>query len=124
MTFNGYFNRDGSLNSTTGAAAVSDYVNQYEVGVKNGGNLFGGRYTAELTVYRSNFNITTYELSATKCGGAAAGCIIANKYRTMGAEFYGTYRRGPFNLIANLTYNKAEKDARGHLCLCPFGLHS
>ena len=113
MTFNGYFNKDGSLNSTSGAAAVADYVNQYEIGVKNGGFLAGGRYTAELTVYRSNFNITTYELSATKCGGVQTGCIVANKYRTMGAEFYGNYRHGPFSLIANLTYNKAEKMPSG-----------
>jgi outer membrane receptor protein involved in Fe transport len=113
MTFNGYFKSDGSLNSTSGAAAVADYVNQYEVGVKNGGALGGGRYTAELTIYRSNFNITTYELSQTKCGGVATGCIVANKYKTMGAEFYGTYRLGGFNLIANLTYNSAEKMPSG-----------
>lgn len=112
MTFNGYFNADGSMNQK-GAAAVGDYVNQYEVGVKNGGSALGGRYTAELTVYRSNFNITTYELSATKCGGVATGCIVANQYKTMGAEFYGTYRNGPLNLIANLTYNKAKKMPSG-----------
>ncbi|HWU03371.1 MAG TPA: TonB-dependent receptor [Novosphingobium sp.] len=113
MTFNGYFNANGSLNSTTGAAAVADYVNQYEIGVKNRGHLLGGRYTAELTVYRSNFNITTYELSQTKCGGVAGGCIVANRYRTIGAEFYGTYNRGPLSLIANMTYNHAEKEPAG-----------
>ncbi|NBC37120.1 TonB-dependent receptor [Novosphingobium sp. FSY-8] len=113
MTFNGYFNADGSLNSTTGAAAVIDYVNQYEIGLKNRGNVLGGRYTAELTVYRSNFNITTYELSATKCGGVATGCIVANKYKTIGAEFYGTYTRGALSLIANMTYNSADKMPAG-----------
>jgi len=113
MTFNGYFTPSGALNSTSGAAAVSDIVNQYEIGLKNGGNLAGGRYTAELTLYKSNFNITTYELSQTKCGGVATGCIVANKYKTTGAEFYGTYRNGGFTLLTNLTYNKAKKQPSG-----------
>jgi outer membrane receptor protein involved in Fe transport len=113
MTFNGYFTASGGLNATTGAAAVSDIVNQYELGLKNGGNIAGGRYTAELTVYKSNFNITTYELSQTKCGGVSTGCIVANRYKTTGAEFYGTYRNGGFSLLANLTYNKAKKQPAG-----------
>ena len=113
MTFNGYFTPTGQLNATSGAAAVSDIVNQYELGLKNGGSLAGGRYTAELTLYKSNFNITTYELSATKCGGVATGCIVANRYKTTGAEFYGTYRNGGFSLLTNLTYNKAKKQPSG-----------
>ena len=113
LTFNGYFNTNGTLNNTSGAAAVTDNVNQYEIGVKNRGNLGAGRYTVELTAYKSNFNITTYELSATKCGGVATGCIVANKYKTTGLEFYGTYSLGGFSLLANLTYNKAKKQPSG-----------
>ncbi|MEY2942917.1 MAG: hypothetical protein RLY97_931 [Pseudomonadota bacterium] len=118
MSFNGYFNKDGTLNSTTGAAAVADYVNQYEIGLKNRGDLAGGRYTVELTVFKSNFNITTYELNPVKCAPAAA-CIVANKYKTTGFEFFGTYKNGGFNFMANATYNKSKKQPSGTATFAP-----
>ncbi len=113
LTFNGYFNNDGSLNAK-GEAAVSDNVYQYEVGLKNRGNLGAARYTVELTVYSSHFNITTYELSQTICPIVTGSpttftCIVSDKYKTTGAEFYGTLNLGSFSLLANMTYNKAKK---------------
>ena len=114
MTFNGYFNADGTLNSTTGQAAVADYVYQYEIGLKNRGSIGAARYTVELTAYHSHFNITTYELSQTVCPIVTGSpttftCIVSDKYKTTGAEFYGTLNLGGLNLLANMTYNKAKK---------------
>ena len=83
------------------------------MGIKNRGPLFGGRYTAELTLLKGDFKQSTFELSATKCPGGAGGCIIDAKYRSSGAEFYGTYQNGGFSLIGNATYSKAKKAASG-----------
>lgn len=118
MTFNGYFNADGTLNDTTGKAAVADYVYQYEIGLKNRGSIGAARYTIELTAYHSHFNITTYELSQTVCPIVTGSpttftCIVSDKYKTTGAEFYGTLNLGGFNLLANMTYNKAKKQPSG-----------
>ena len=66
MSFSGYFNGEGSL-TAAGSAAVADFVYQDEIGLKNRGSIGDARYTAELTVYKSHFNITTYELSQTVC---------------------------------------------------------
>ncbi|MBU6268329.1 MAG: TonB-dependent receptor [Sphingomonadales bacterium] len=117
MSFNGYFNADGTLN-TAGKTAAADYVYQYEIGLKNRGTIGAARYTVELTLYHSHFNITTYELSQTVCpivtGSATTfTCIVSDKYKTTGAEFYGTLNLGGFNLLANLTYNKAKKQPSG-----------
>ncbi len=113
MTFNGYFNADGTLN-TKGQTAAADYVYQYEVGLKNRGSIGPARYTVELTAFSSNFNITTYELSQTICPIVTGSpttftCIVADKYKTSGAEFYGTLNMGGLSLLANLTYSKSKK---------------
>ena len=113
LTFNGYFNNDGTLNAK-GEAAVSDNVYQYEIGLKNRGDIGAARYTVELTAYHSHFNITTYELSQTICPIVTGSpttftCIVSDKYKTTGAEFYGTLSMGGFSLLANMTYNKAKK---------------
>lgn len=111
MSFSGYFNKDGSLN-TAGQAAVSDQVNQNEIGVKNRGDIGSSHYTVELTAYKSDFNITTYELNPNICGGQGT-CVVSDKYRTTGFEFYGTWKYGPVSVIANATYNQAEKEPVG-----------
>lgn len=114
LTFGGNFNPDGTLN-TAGETAVSDNVYQYEIGLKNRGNIGMAHYTVELTVYSSHFNITTYELNPNVCGplGFSGGtCPISDNYKTKGAEFYGTLRVGGLNLIANMTYNKAKKQSQ------------
>jgi outer membrane receptor protein involved in Fe transport len=112
QTVSGKINADGSLNAAGQTAAV-DVVNQFEVGVKNRGELLGGRYTAEVTLLKGDFKQSTYELTATKCPGGAGGCIIDAKYKSTGAEFYGTYTRGNFQLVGNATYSQAKKAAAG-----------
>jgi outer membrane receptor protein involved in Fe transport len=112
QTLSGKFNADGSLNSN-GLTPSVDFVKQYELGVKNRGELFGGRYTAELTLLKGNFKQSTFELSATRCPGGAGGCIIDAKFKSSGAEFYGTYNLGGFSLFANATYSKAKKAGAG-----------
>jgi len=121
QTFGGKIASDGSL--CTGAMAKAgslgcaadgvtpsvDFVNQYELGIKNRGSLAGGHYTLELTLLKGNFKQSTFELSATKCPGGAGGCIIDAKYKSSGAELYATYMNGPFSLIANATYSKAKQ---------------
>ena len=112
QTVSGKFNADGSLNAAGQTAAV-DFVNQYELGIKSRGNLGAGRYTAELTLLNGDFKQSTYELTATKCPGGAGGCIIDAKYKSSGAEFYGTYQLSRFNLTADATYSKAKKAGAG-----------
>ena len=112
QTVSGKINADGSLNAAGQTAAV-DFVNQYELGIKSRGNLGAGRYTAELTLLKGDFKQSTYELTATKCPGGAGGCIIDAKYKSSGAEFYGTYQLGGFNLAADATYSKAKKASAG-----------
>jgi outer membrane receptor protein involved in Fe transport len=121
QTFGGKFTSTGQL--CTGAQALAgtlgctadgvtpsvDFVNQYEVGVKNRGNIGGGRYSVEFTLLKANFKQSTFELSATRCGGAAGGCIIDSKYRSTGAEFFGTLSFGGFSLVANATYSDSQQ---------------
>jgi outer membrane receptor protein involved in Fe transport len=112
QTVSGKINPDGSL-TEAGRTASVDLVNQYELGVKNRGALFGGHYTAELTLLKGDFKQSTFELSATKCPGGAGGCVIDAKYKSRGAEFYGTYGIGGFSLVANATFSHAEKAGSG-----------
>ena len=112
QTLSGKFNADGSL-TQAGRTASVDFVNQYELGIKNRGHLLGGRYTFELTLLKGNFKQSTYELSATTCPGGAGGCVIDAKYKQSGAEFYGTYSAGGFSLVANATYSRAKKQGAG-----------
>uniref|UniRef100_UPI0025F1363C TonB-dependent receptor domain-containing protein n=1 Tax=Novosphingobium sp. TaxID=1874826 RepID=UPI0025F1363C len=128
QTFGGKIASDGSL--CTGAMASAgtmgctadgvtpsvDFVKQYELGLKNRGDLGGGRYTFELTLLKGNFKQSTFELSATRCPGGAGGCVIDARYKSYGAELYGTYTNGGFTLVGNATYTKATRsgtDATG-----------
>jgi len=117
MTFNGYFTGAGTLDAA-GQAAVTDTVYQYEIGLKNRGSLGAARYTTELTVFYSHFNITTYELSQIICpiitGNATTyTCIESDKYKTAGLESYSTLTLGGLSAIANLTYNKGKEEPVG-----------
>jgi outer membrane receptor protein involved in Fe transport len=122
QTFGGKFTNTGALCTsalvktpgttgctTDGFTPSVDFVNQYEIGLKNRGRIGGGRYSVELSLLKGNFKQSTFELSATRCGGVAGGCIIDSKYRSSGAEFYGTLGFGGFSLVANATYTKAEQ---------------
>jgi outer membrane receptor protein involved in Fe transport len=91
-----------------GVTPSVDFVNQYEIGLKNRGQVGGGRYSVELSLFKSNFKASTFELSATRCPGGAGGCTIDQKFRATGAEFFGTLGFGGFSLVANATYSKAQ----------------
>ncbi|MDE2437275.1 MAG: TonB-dependent receptor [Sphingomonadales bacterium] len=112
QTLSQKFTTSGAL-APAGVSPSVDFVNQYEAGVKTRGDLAGGRFTAELTLLKGNFKQSTFELSATKCNGAAGGCIIDAKYKSYGAEFYGTYQNGGFSLVANATFSKATRASSG-----------
>ena len=121
QTFGGKIASDGSL--CTGAMATAgtlgcladgvtpsvDFVKQYELGLKNRGDLAGGRYSVELTLLKGSFKQSTYELSATRCPGGSGGCVIDARYKSYGLEFYGTYRNGGFSLVGNATWTKATR---------------
>jgi outer membrane receptor protein involved in Fe transport len=92
-----------------GVTPSVDFVNQYELGLKNRGEVAGGRYTFELTLLKGNFKQSTFELSATRCPGGAGGCIIDAKYKSSGAELFGTYQNGGFSFVTNATYSKAKQ---------------
>jgi outer membrane receptor protein involved in Fe transport len=122
QTFGGKFTTTGALCTsaqakvpgTTGCTADGvtpsvDFVNQYEIGLKNRGQIGGGRYSVEFSLLKGDFKQSTFELSATRCGGVAGGCIIDSKYRSSGAEFFGTLGFGGFSLVANATYTKAKQ---------------
>jgi outer membrane receptor for Fe3+-dicitrate len=111
QTVSGKINADGSLNQAGKTAAV-DEVNQYELGVKRRGDLWAGFYTAEVTLLQGDFKQSTYELSATRCGGAG-GCVIDAKYESQGAEILVSYNLDNFSLIGNATISDAKKQAAG-----------
>ncbi len=121
QTFGGKFTTTGALCTSVQARTLAngctadgvtpsvDFVNQYEIGIKNRGNIGGGRYTVEVSLLKADFKQSTFELSATRCGGAAGGCIIDSKYRSTGAEFFGTLSFGDFSLVGNATYSNSEQ---------------
>lgn len=113
QTVSGKIRPDGSL-TQDGRTASVDFVNQSELGIKNRGDLFDGRYTVEVTLLKGDFKQSTFELSATRCPGGAGGCIIDAQYQSSGAEAYATYRRGGLSLIGNMTYSKAEISRPGN----------
>ncbi len=121
QTFGGKIATDGSLCTSAQAAAGTlgcaadgvtpsvDFVKQYELGLKNRGDLGGARYTVELTALKGSFKQSTFELSATRCPGGAGGCVIDARYKSYGLEFYGTLSAGDFTLVSNATWTRASK---------------
>ena len=106
-----YFNANGSL-SASGLANAAFPVDQYEMGLKNRGGLLGGRYTVELTGYYSKYSISSEEISATNCynilGIQETTCVIAGKYKDLGAELFATYRNGGLNVVLSATYDHSQ----------------
>jgi outer membrane receptor protein involved in Fe transport len=130
QTFGGKIATTGAL--CTGAMAAAgtsgctadgvtpsvDFVNQYELGMKTRGS-FGsdGRFGIDFTLFKGNFKQSTFELSATRCPGGAGGCVIDARYKSYGAEFFGTLSAGGFNMTANATWSKPTRsgtDASGN----------
>jgi outer membrane receptor protein involved in Fe transport len=109
-----YFNPNGSL-SSAGLANAAFPVDQYELGMKNRGNLFSGHYTVELTAFYSTYKISSQEISATNCfdilGIHEETCIISGKYQDAGLELFTTYRINGFNLLFSGTYDDSKVQA-------------
>jgi outer membrane receptor protein involved in Fe transport len=103
-----YFNPDGSL-SSAGLANSAFPVDQYELGLKNRGALFGGHYTVELTGFYSKYTISSQEISATNCfnilGIHETTCIISGQYRDAGLELFSTYHVNGLNVLFSATYD-------------------
>jgi outer membrane receptor protein involved in Fe transport len=94
-----------------GVTPSVDFVNQYEIGVKNRGQLFGGRYTVELTLLQADFKQSNYEPTVTaQC--PTGGCVLDSKFKSTGAELFATYRIGGFSLVGNATYSDSKSTAR------------
>jgi outer membrane receptor protein involved in Fe transport len=110
----GYYAPNGSLNSAGQANAMFP-VDQYEVGMKNRGDLFSGHYTVELTGFYSTYKISSQEISITNClailGINEQTCIISGKYQDAGLELFSTYRVAGFNLLFSGTYDDSKVSA-------------
>jgi outer membrane receptor protein involved in Fe transport len=125
QTFGGKFTTTGGLCTSAQATARAngcgadgvtpsvDFVNQYEVGLKQRGAVGEGRYSFELSLLKANFKQSTFELSATRCPGGAGGCVIDAKYKSTGAEVFATYGLGDFNFVANATYSDSKQLGSG-----------
>jgi outer membrane receptor protein involved in Fe transport len=109
-----YFNPNGSL-SSAGLANSEFPVDQYELGLKNRGDVLGGHYTVELTGFYSTYTISSQEISATNCfnilGIQEETCIIAGRYQDAGVELFSTYRVNGFNLLFSGTYDDSKVSA-------------
>ena len=114
----GYFSPNGSLNAA-GQANAAFPVDQYELGLKNRGELFGGHYTTEVTAFYSKYTISSQEISATNCfnilGIHETTCVIAGKYKDMGLELFSTYRGNGFNVLFSATYDDSKVSANPSL---------
>jgi outer membrane receptor protein involved in Fe transport len=90
-------------------------VDQYELGLKNRGDLFGGHYTVELTTFYSTYTISSQEINAQNCfdilGIHETTCVIAGKYQDGGVELFSTYRINGFNLLFSGTYDDSKVQA-------------
>jgi outer membrane receptor protein involved in Fe transport len=109
-----YFNPNGTL-SSAGLANSSFPVDQYELGLKNRGDLFTGHYTVELTTFYSTYKISSQEISQTNClailGINEETCIISGKYQDAGVELFSTYRINGFNFLFSGTYDDSKVQA-------------
>jgi len=112
LTNSGYFAPDGSLNNA-GQANSAFPVTQQELGLKNRGQLFGGHYTVEATIFYSKYSISSQEISATNCfnilgigdGHTPITCIISGQYKDKGLELFTTYKVRGFNVLFSATYD-------------------
>jgi outer membrane receptor protein involved in Fe transport len=114
LTNSGYFSPNGTLDSA-GLANARFPVDQYEVGLKNRGDLFTGHYTVELTTFYSTYTISSQEISQTNClailGINETTCVISGRYQDAGVELFSTYRINGFNMLFSGTYDDSKVSA-------------
>jgi outer membrane receptor protein involved in Fe transport len=107
LAWTGNANPDGSLNAA-GLASERYPVDQYEIGVKSRGALFGGHYTVEATLFKTKYSISSFGIGA-NCApidpsySVNTTCTLTSNYKDTGYELFSTYALGRFNLVANLT---------------------
>ncbi|MFM6854506.1 MAG: TonB-dependent receptor domain-containing protein, partial [Sphingopyxis sp.] len=106
-TLGGNFNANGTLNQT-GAATAVNFINQQELGLKSRGTLGSGRYTAEVTLFRSTLTENNYDFTRINNPAPNNDPNISNSYRTFGIEFTGRLSMGGFRLAADITYTNAK----------------
>ncbi len=115
LTNSGFFSANGTLDAA-GQANAKFPVTQFEVGLKNRGDLFGGHYTTELTAFYSKYSISSYEISARNCfellgigdGVTPTTCIISGNYKDKGLELFSTYKNSGFNMVLSATYDQSK----------------
>ena len=106
-TLGGNFNADGSLNRT-GAATSINYLNQQELGVKARGDIGGGRYSVEATLFRSTLTENNYDFTRINNPPPNNDPNISNSYRSMGLELSTRWTFGDFRLAADVTYTSSK----------------
>jgi outer membrane receptor protein involved in Fe transport len=101
LLLNGYFNKDGSLD-TAGSTAALDRVSQQELGVKNRGHAFGASYDVEADVYHATTSVNTYD--PTTVDNVVVG-VVEQSYRAYGVELDGGVHYGNFSITGDVTYD-------------------
>ncbi len=110
-----YFNANGTL-SAPGLANSKFPVTQFEIGLKNRGNLGGGRYSVELTGFYSKYTISSQEINPVVCSAITGvanttTCIVAGNYKDYGLELFTTYKNHGFNFVLSATYDNSKRQA-------------
>ena len=100
---NSNFTANGKL--TEGGDHLSvNYVSQQELGLKQRGDVAGGRYHAELTLYRAQTKESNYDFTAPSRGDNP---FIDTVYHSYGVEASGDFKLGGFGLNGYVVYTKA-----------------
>ncbi len=103
-----YFAPDGGL-SAAGQPNSAFPVTQYELGLKNRGELLDGHYTIEATGFYSEYKISSQEINSAVCtpllGHTATTCVVSGSYHDSGLELFTTYHRQALNVMFSATYD-------------------
>ncbi len=79
-----------------GRAKSVNFVTQQEVGLKHRGNMAGGSYNVEATLYRAQVGENNYDFTK--------AIAYNTTYHSYGVETYGNFRTGGFGLDGSLVY--------------------
>jgi outer membrane receptor protein involved in Fe transport len=106
---NANFTADGKL--TAGGSHLSlNYVTQQELGIKQRGGLLGGRYHAEVTLYRAQVKESNYDFTAPSRG---ENPFIDAIYHSYGVEASGGVAAGRFSLDGYVVYTHSRNAGTG-----------
>lgn len=104
LLYSGLFNADGSLNAGGRNNSVN-FVTQQEVGVKARGEIGGGRYNFETTVFRAGVKEHNYDFSAPSRGQSP---FIDAVFKSYGVEADGNLRFGGFAIDGSVVYTHSR----------------